>query len=515
MKEFTLTANKICVEFPGVKVLNSVDFEIKAGEIRAVAGANGAGKSTLMKVFSGVYTRYSGDIRCNGHPVVLQTPADAVKLGIHIVYQETDEAVLPDFTVAENLLMEDLALKKQSGMFCRRKKMVGSAKKILSELHVELNPARIVKDLSPAEKQLLLIAKAVHQKCRVLILDEPTAALSRAETDRLFQIMRRLAKEDGTAVIFISHRIQEILEICEKCTVLRDGSIAAELDITPDTKADVIIAKMLGRQSVPVQNADAEKAVPPRFSLKFPIAPSFIEVKNLNDRKQRIHNVSFYMDKGEIVGLAGLVGAGKTEICKALFGAEKRSSGEIFMNGQSLRLKNPAEAVRMGIALVPEERRKEGVFPTMDTDFNLGAAALADFCKFSFWQKKKMKKKTQEILIKIGIKCAGGKQNICFLSGGNQQKAVFGKWITADCKLYLLDEPMQGVDVGAKRELFALIRKLAGEGRSVLYASSDVSELMAVTDRIYVLRGGTVQGSFWTKNTDEQEIMRRILGAGG
>lgn len=503
-----MTAEKIRVEFPGVKALDAVDFAIKSGEICALAGANGAGKSTFMKVLSGIYRSYAGEIRCNGRNVSLRSPADAARLGIHIVYQEVDEAILPDFTVAENLLMEDLALGKKK--LYHRKSIVEDAAKILSELHLELAPKRLARELSLSEKQLLLIAKAVHQECRLLILDEPTAALSRAETERLFQMIRFLAGEKGSAVIFISHRIPEIIETCGKCTVMRDGRIAAEFEITPETKQDEITGAMLGLSSGYTNDRSTEGGFSKKTGEPTEGCP-FFEVSNLSDRRNKFRNISFHVEAGEVVGLAGLTGAGKTEICKALFGAGKVGSGEIRMGGTRIAIKNPADAVRKGIALVPEQRRSEGIFPTMETAFNLGVAALPAFCHFGFWRKKKMEKHVNAYIRKIGIICSSGKQEIRFLSGGNQQKAVIGKWMTAKSNLYILDEPMQGVDIGAKQELFALIRELAGEGRAVIYASSDVSELLAVTDRIYVLNGGVVTGDFQTNDVNEQELMHRIL----
>ncbi len=508
MEEFILTADRVSVEFPGVKALDEVDFEIKAGEIWALVGANGAGKSTFVKVLSGICRSYAGKIRCNGQKVSLRSPADAARLGIHIVYQEVDEAILPDFTVAENLLMGDLALGKKK--LYHRKSIVEDAAKILSELHLELVPEHRGRELSLSEKQLLLIAKAVHQECRLLILDEPTAALSKAETERLFQVIRFLAREKGSAVIFISHRIPEIMEICGKCTVMRDGRITAEFEITPETKQDEIICAMFGHSSVYANGRNAEGGFSKKTG-KPPEGCPFFEVSNLSDSRNKFHNISFHVEAGEVVGLAGLTGAGKTEICKALFGAGKVESGEIYMGGKRITIRNSVEAVQKGIALVPEQRRSEGIFPTMETAFNLGVAALPAFCHFGFWQKKKMEKYMDAYIREIGIKCSSAKQEIRFLSGGNQQKAVIGKWMVAKSNLYILDEPMQGVDIGAKQELFALIRELAGEGRAVIYASSDVSELLAVTNRIYVLNGGVVTGNFMTNDVNEQELMHQIL----
>lgn len=511
MEEFTLTAEKVSVEFPGVKALDSVDLKIKGGEICAVAGANGAGKSTLMKVLSGSSPFYKGEICCNGQRVLLRSPGDAAKLGIHIVYQEVEEAILPDFTVAENLLMTDFALGKKKRY--QRKRIVKNAEKILSELQLGLEPKRLGKELTLSEKQLLLIAKAVHQECRLLILDEPTASLSKGETERLFQMIRFMAKEKGSAVIFISHRIQEIMELCEKCMVMRNGCRVTELKITPETKHSEITSAMFGRNSVLSNKKEVNCNLTKKVKKTENIYP-FFEVKDLCDYHKKFRNISFYVEKGEVVGLAGLTGAGKTEICKALFGAGKTESGEIRIEGKAVILNNPGKAVRKGIALVPERRRSEGVFPTMETRFNLGVVSLQDFCRFGFWKKKEMKKSMDTYIEKIGIICSSGKQKIQFLSGGNQQKTVIGKWMAAKSSIYILDEPMQGVDVGAKQEIFGLIRALADEGKSVIYASSDASELLGVTDRIYVLEHGMVTEKFHTEVLDEQELMGWMLGGG-
>lgn len=509
MEEFTLTAEKVSVEFPGVKALDAVDFEIKGGEICAVAGANGAGKSTLMKVLSGSAPFYKGEICCNGQRVLLRNPADAAKLGIHIVYQEIEEAILPDFTVAENLMMTDFALGKKKRY--HRKRIVEDAGKILSELQLDFAPQCLANELTLSEKQLLLIAKAVHQECRLLILDEPTAALSKGETERLFQMIRFMAKEKGSAVVFISHRIQEIMEICEKCMVMRNGHMVAEVKITPETKQSEITSAMFGISSVLSTKKGIKQNVSGKLRRTGDSCPYF-EVKNLCDYQKKFQNVSFCVEKGEIVGLAGLTGAGKTEICKALFGAGKTESGEIRIDGKPVTLNNPGKAVRKGIALVPERRRSEGIFPTMETSFNLGVVSLQDFCRLGFWKKRKMEKCMDGYLKKIGIICSSGKQEIQFLSGGNQQKTVIGKWMAAKSSIYILDEPMQGVDVGAKQEIFALIRALAEEGKSVIYASSDASELLGVTDRIYVLGHGMVTEEFYTEDLNEQELMGWMLG---
>lgn len=305
-----MTAKNISIEFPGVLALDRVNFTIRSGEIRAVVGTNGAGKSTLMKVLSGVYPSWSGEICVNGKSVELRTPAEALKLGIGIVHQEVDSAILPDFTVFENLLMDDVA--SDNHMFYRRKALRQQAEAILKELGIELQPGMLAKNLTLAQKQLLLIAKEVHKKCRLLILDEPTASLSMAETQKLFQFIRRLAKEEHTAVVFISHRIGEILSVCESCSVMRFGRITDEFPVTEHTRTEKIVEKMLGRVADGREDTFGEHS-------DIRENPVMLEVSGLCDRKNSLKQVSFYVRKGEIVGLAGLVGAGKTEICKTVF----------------------------------------------------------------------------------------------------------------------------------------------------------------------------------------------------
>ncbi len=498
-----MTAKNISIEFPGVLALDRVNFTIHSGEIRAVVGTNGAGKSTLMKVLSGVYPSWSGEICVNGKSVELRTPAEALKLGIGIVHQEVDSAILPDFTVFENLLMDDVA--SDNHMIYRRKALRRQAEAILKELGIELWPGMLAKNLTLAQKQLLLIAKEVHKKCRLLILDEPTASLSMAETQKLFQFIRRLAKEEHTAVVFISHRIGEILSVCESCSVMRFGRITDEFPVTEHTRTEKIVEKMLGRVADGREDTFGEHS-------DIRENPVMLEVSGLCDQKNSLKQVSFYVRKGEIVGLAGLVGAGKTEICKTVFGAEKKSAGVIKINGKEVFLKNPTDAVRHRIALVPEERRKEGICPSESIAFHLCVACLAKFCTCSILHKTAMGARARAAIEELLVSCRDEKQQIQFLSGGNQQKVIIGKWIEADCDIYILDEPMQGIDVGAKQEIFRMIKSLAKKGAAVLYVSSDISELLAITDRLYTLYNGQITAERKTAETEEQEIMYDMIG---
>lgn len=506
MEQFTFTAKDICMDFPGVRALEHVDFEIRSGEIRAVVGTNGAGKSTLMKIFSGVCPDYRGEIYCNQTRCFLNTPAEAGRLGIRTVHQEVDTALFPNFAVYENLMLDDIVSQSRINLRYNRKKMMQCAADILAQLDIRLDLRAPMRTLTLAQKQLLLIAKEIHRECRLLILDEPTAALSRAETEKLFQMVRQLAEKKATAAIFISHRIAEILDICDSCTVLCNGRVTDTFPLTKDTGTKTIVEKMLGG-SASGNDRDGTR----KQSRACACHPILLEVDGLSDREQKVKQVSFYIKRGEIVGLAGLVGAGKTEICKTVFGARRRGAGTIRVDGAEVNLKNPADAVRHNMALVPEERRREGIFAAENIAFHLSAASLGTFCRFSFVNRDKIAAYASGLIKKLGVVCRDGRQPVRLLSGGNQQKVVIGKWIAAESDIYLFDEPMQGVDVGAKQELFALIRELAEKGAAVLYASCDVSELLAVTDRIYTLYDGRVTAELDTHETNEKELTYYVI----
>lgn len=532
MEQFELYARNISMEFPGVRTLDKVSLRIRAGEIRAVAGANGAGKSTLMKVLSGVYPSYTGDIFFNGKQCFFKSPLEAKRLGIHTVFQEVDAALFPDFTVYENLLLEDLVqetgthrfagkpfagtektLNKRAGSgaaFYNRKALRKQATDILAGLDIDLDLCAQVKTLPLAQKQLLLIAREVHKKCSVLILDEPTAALGEKETQKLFQLVKRLAETQHTAILFITHRIAEILSICDCCSVMSAGKITDEFPITKETKVEEVAQKMLGKHTAVFLGHESLRQAqqePPETDSRV-----LLQAEGLCDRAGKVKDVSFAVKRGEIIGLAGLVGAGKTELCRLLFGAEKRSSGKMRLNGKNLAVKNPSDAVKHKIALIPEERRKEGIFPMEHIAFNLSAACLEKFCTGVFFQKREMERSGRKTIKELNIACRDEKQQIIYLSGGNQQKTVIGKWLQADCDIYIFDEPMQGIDAGAKKEILQFVFQLAQKGAAVIYASSDIPEILAVADRIYVMYDGRITKEFKAGEAEEKEIMYAAVG---
>lgn len=498
----SIEMKNISIEFPGVKALSGVDFSIQNGEIRAVVGANGAGKSTLMKVLAGANETYTGNILIDGKPCEIRDPRTAKRLGIELVYQEVDTALFPYLSVAENIMFNSLVSGMKGKSLVHWGSINKSAREILARLKMDIDVSRKVSSLTLAEKQMVLIARAVRERCKFLILDEPTAPLSLGEVEKLFGIVRDLAEREGVGVIFISHRLPELFQICDSLTVMKDGKVVANRAVNTDLTTREIVNLMLGRS----------------FEENFPKIPTMIgdtmlEALGLSDEAGRVKNVSFSIKGGEIVGICGLVGAGKTELCKLLFGANKMRTGQVKLRGRSLRIRTPTSAVRQKIALVPEERRKEGVLVTEPVYFNLSAACLGKFCnRLSFVKKNLEIKNAKQLVAELGIKTPSVHQKVKYLSGGNQQKVAVGKWLTSDSDVYMLDEPTKGVDVGAKRDIFQLIQGLAKNGKAILYASSEINEILAITDRIYVMYNGNLVAELPTKAATEEEILFYATG---
>ncbi|MEY8333299.1 sugar ABC transporter ATP-binding protein [Lachnospiraceae bacterium 47-T17] len=500
MEKKILKTKNVSISFPGVKALDCVDFEISTGEIRAVVGANGAGKSTLMKVLAGANPTYTGEVSLDGRVIELHTPIDAKKLGIQIVYQEVDTSLVPTLSVAENIMINEMVM--SNGIRMNWKKTRVEAKKALERLHItNIDVNTLVQNLSLAQKQMVLIARAIRMNCNFLILDEPTAPLSMSETKELFQVVRHLREVENLAVIFISHRLNEIIEICESYTVMRNGQVVDNTPVTEETTTKEIVEKMLGRS----------------FEESFPkescrIGEDLLRVEHLCGADGKVDDVSFHVKAGEIVGIAGLVGAGKSELCKTIFGSYKKTGGTITLGGKEMKIRTPSDAVKSGIAFVPEERRKEGVLVEETVAFNLSAAALEQFCVASFVNRQKVNENAKRFVQSLGIKTPSIKQAVKNLSGGNQQKVAVGKWLTADCELYMFDEPTKGVDVGAKQDIFHLINDIAKKGKGVIYATCEDSELLSLTDRIYVMYSGRIMAELETAKTSDDEIMYYAVG---
>lgn len=500
MVKVKLNMKEISIEFPGVKALDKVNFTTETGMTHALIGANGAGKSTLMKVLSGAYSHYTGSIEIGGQTVDIRTPKDAQDHGIQIVYQEVDTALIPYLTVGENVMLNHMVSSMGKKQFINYKKIHKEATEILTDMNIQVSSKRLVHDLSLAEKQMVLIARAISSKCKFLILDEPTAPLSQSETDKLFKIVKDLQRKN-VGIIFISHRLPELFSTCDEITVMRNGHHVIKEAIS-ETTINHVVEHMIGKK-LDDQFPTVEKEV----------GQTLLDVKGMTDG-QKITDINLTAKSGEIIGLAGLVGAGKTEICKALFGATKNVTGDIYISGKKYKGKDPYAAVASGFALVPEERRKEAVLVSESVSTNLTASYLKDFLRvFSFLDFKKEKTVSHSIVKELGIKTPNINTKVQNLSGGNQQKVAIGKWLITDADVYIFDEPTKGIDVGAKKDVYQLIVELAKRGKVIIYASSELQEIIGITDRVYVIYDGKVVKEFDTKETTEEELL--YFSAGG
>ena len=490
------------MEFPGVRALSDVNFTMKSGSIHALIGANGAGKSTLMKVLSGVNNHYKGQIILDGKEVEIRSPKAAKKLGIEIVYQEVDEALTPTLSVAENIMTNELVNKMGKKQFVNWKYVRNAAREALQRLNANIDVTRPVSSLSLAEKQMVLLASAARERCKFLLLDEPTAPLSNTETENLFKIVRYLAKEENIGIVFISHRLAELFEICESITIMRDAQVVKDMDITPDLSIKQVVEYMLGHTL---------SEAPDKITV--PIGDVLLEVNKLTEKEKRIRDISLNVRCGEIVGIAGLVGAGKTELCKTIFGAYHSSSGTVKLNDKNITPRSPAKAVKGGLAFVPEERRKEGIIVTYPLYANITMSALHKFLnKIRFVVKRYQRQAARKLIGELGIKTPSENQILANLSGGNQQKVVVGKWLLSDADVYIFDEPTKGVDVGAKRDIFRLILDLAAKGKGIIYASCEFSEIMTIADRAYVMYDGSIVKEVKIPESNEKELLYYSIG---
>nr|WP_073155791.1 sugar ABC transporter ATP-binding protein [Seinonella peptonophila] len=490
----------ISIEFPGVKALSNATFELETGQIHALIGANGAGKSTLMKVLSGAHDHYTGQIYMNHEVVEIRTPRDAKKLGIDIVQQEVDSALIPYFDVAENIMLDSVVNNSKGKAWVNWSRLHEDARKILERLGTKIDTKKKVSELTLAQKQMVLIARALVDEPRFLILDEPTAPLSQKETSELFRIVKELAAKHLVGIIFISHRLPELFEICDEITVMRNGEVVSREKIDQITPKQVV-EQMLGRSM-----EEAEWKQPAS------IGKQIFETKQLTQKDHLVKQINMTVHSGEIVGIAGLVGAGKTELCKTIFGVLPIQSGQMLLHGNTLDIHSPADGVAEGLALVPEERRKEGILIDEEVYSNLSAANLSKFCRFGFLKQGNEREAARKMITDLDIKTPSENQKVGLLSGGNQQKVAIGKWLMTDAELFLFDEPTKGVDVGAKSDIFHLISRLAKMGKGIIYATSELAEILAVSDRIYVMYDGMIVKELVTKETNEEEILYYSTG---
>ncbi|WP_224652954.1 sugar ABC transporter ATP-binding protein [Pectobacterium versatile] len=491
-----LEMHNISISFSGFHALKQVNFILEGGSIHALTGANGAGKSTLMTILSGAYDHYQGDILINGKQVDVHSPRDAKRYGIHLVQQEVDVALVPTLSVAENIMLDTLA---QDGHLLSWPQIYRQAQALLDQLGVHLNVRQRLDTCSLAEKQQILLARALSHECRFLILDEPTAPLDQAESARLFEVVRRL-QADGIGIVFISHRIHELSEICDTLTVLRDGEFVSS-GAMQGLSGEEIVERMLGHR--------LDDIFPPRRTT--PATETLLQVTGLHD-ETLLHNISLTLRKGEILGIAGLAGAGKTELCKALFGAEPCQIVQGEYRGKPWRPHSPHQSVEQGLALVPEERRKEGIFIDESVTMNLSITATDSFSRWGLFSRRKALGWAKQIVERLAVRTTGPAQKLARLSGGNQQKVAIGKWLRSEAQVLIFDEPTKGVDIKAKQDLFTLIDGLARQGKGIIYASGEFSELVGLCDRICVLWDGRIVAELNAAEIDEETLLLYSTG---
>ncbi|WP_303968702.1 sugar ABC transporter ATP-binding protein [Sporosarcina ureae] len=492
MNPVLLSMKNISKSFPGVKALSNVDLELRHGEVLALVGENGAGKSTMMKILNGIYSKDEGQILLEGKEVNIENINQAQELGISIIHQELN--LMRDLTVAENIFI-GREPRSAFNFFLKDKELNNKAADLFKRLNIELNPHAKVADLTIAKQQMVEIAKALSFNSKIIIMDEPTTALTETEIDSLFVTIEGL-RADGVGVIYISHRMDELKRITDRITVMRDGTYIDTL-VTKDIEMSKIIQLMVGRQvyieSKPTSINDNQETI--------------LKLDNVST-KDHLKNVSFELRKGEILGFSGLMGAGRTEVARAIFGADKIESGCIYLNGQEVKIKSPKQAVEMGIGYVSEDRKHLGLLVDMDVKTNMAMATIRDFTKGRFIvSQRKMEKIANGYVKELKIKTPSVHQKIRFLSGGNQQKVVIAKWLLRNCDILIFDEPTRGIDVGAKGEIYKLIDELAESGMAIIMISSELPEVLRMSHRVIVMSEGRITGELSSAEATQEKIM--------
>ena len=489
--KYVLEMENITKEFPGVKALDNVQLKLKPGTVHALMGENGAGKSTLMKCLFGIYEKDNGKILLDGVEVNFKSTKEALENGVSMVHQELNQVLQRN--VLDNIWLGRYPMK---GFFVDEKKMYEDTINIFKDLDIKVDPRKKVADLPIAERQMIEIAKAVSYKSKVIVMDEPTSSLTEKEVDHLFRIINRL-KQSGVAIVYISHKMEEIKMISDEITILRDGKWISTNDVSK-ISTEQIISMMVGR--------DLTERFPKKDNT---VKEMILEVKNLTALNQpSIQDVSFELYKGEILGIAGLVGSKRTEIVETIFGIRPKEKGEIILNGKTVKNKNPEDAIKNGFALVTEERRSTGIFSMLDIAFNSVISNLDRYKnKFRLLKNKDIEKDTQWIIDSMRVKTPSHATKIGTLSGGNQQKVIIGRWLLTEPEVLMLDEPTRGIDVLAKYEIYQLMIDLAKKDKGIIMISSEMPELLGVTDRILVMSNGRVAGIVKTSETNQEEIM--------
>lgn len=492
MSETILEMKNIEKYFSGVHALKSVSFDLKAGEVHALMGENGAGKSTLMKVLTGIHNRDGGTIKLFGKDVNFSNISESQKAGISMIHQELN--MMNHLTVAQNIFIgrEEMI----GGIFIDDKKMENEAKKLFDKIGIDIDPSVMLGSLTVGKQQMVEIAKAVSHDSKLLILDEPTAALTETEVNELFSIMNDLRKK-GIGMIYISHRMDEINKISDRITVMRDGEYIGTLN-THETTKDEIVKMMVGRV---IYGDKKEKSNCP------PNSPVVLEVKNLSNGKT-IRDVSFKLHKGEILGFSGLMGAGRTEVARAIFGADEFESGTIIVNGKVVNIKSPKQAVENGICYLSEDRKRYGLLLIKSISENTALSSMDKFIKFGWINDHEIDEKSEYYNAKLRTKTPSMQQLLKNLSGGNQQKVIIARWLMRDSDIFIFDEPTRGIDIGAKSEMYELMEELAAQGKSIIMISSELAEIQRLSDRVVVMCEGRITKELDIKDATQEEIMK-------
>lgn len=490
-KPYVLQMKNMHKQFPGVKALDGVQLYLREGTVHALMGENGAGKSTLMKCLFGIFHEDEGEILLSGEKVKFDNAKQALDHGVSMVHQELNQ-------VQDTRIMDNIWLGRfpEKGIFIDEEKMYNDTKEIFEKLDIHLDPRTKVRTLSVSEAQMVEIAKAVSYNSKIIVMDEPTSSLTEKEVGHLFRIIRAL-REDGVALIYISHKMEEIKEISDEVTIMRDGKYIATHN-SAEVTTDQIISLMVGRDLTnrfPQKNNDPQEVILKVENLTATVMPSVIDA-------------SFELRKGEILGVAGLVGSRRTELVETIFGARHKKTGKIYLHGKEIQNKSPRHAIKNGFALVTEERRKTGIFGVGSILFNSVIANISKYIKYGFLAEKQMIKDTQWVIDSLSVKTPGQKTKIETLSGGNQQKVILGRWLLTEPEILLMDEPTRGIDVGAKYDIYELMIEMAHNDKGVIMVSSEMPELLGVTDRILVMSNGRVAGIVNSKETTQEEILK-------
>lgn len=487
MAEKILELKHITKKFSGVVALDDVSIDVEHGEVLTLVGENGAGKSTLIKVITGAHQATSGELWFHGEKIENNSPALAKKLGIGVIYQELN--MMPQLSVAENIYYEK-EIKK--GIILQRKEMIQKSNEMIEELGAHIDAAKKVSELSIAEQQIIEIVKAVSEDIKLLIMDEPTAPLTSSEIEKMFEIIEKLQKK-GVAIMYISHRLEEVFRISKRTVVLRDGKHVITVP-TSDIDQKTLIRYMVGRelgQDYPLRTTD----------IKEPL----LMIEKFNNKY--LKNCSLKLRRGEILGLAGLVGAGRTELVRAIFGADVLYSGELYLDGKKIHIKSPKEAIRHGIGLITEDRKNQGLLLNQNIAYNVSYANLPSISMHGIINRKKESESTNRYVKAMNIKIHSLNQLVKTLSGGNQQKVVLGKWLATNSEILIFDEPTRGIDVGAKSEIYHLMRQLIEEGKSIIMISSEMPELIGMSDRILVMHEGRITGELDRELVTQEKIL--------